>query len=603
MDKKLLRVFAAAITSVVIALLQPLAVYAWEQSTAFKTHQEINRQALALFYQLYANNNKYVNAAIDKAQYYLGPKVQSASLDASGHVVTGSVNTFEEWVIHGSYSADEPHLWASIRHFYDPLAINGVPQLTDHNWVHGQAYTAISAREWTFNDDSNPYSWKKALSYYKRSMEIGEDSKITVIPGTDFRDPELPAESLKKVREIYLAKSFRSLGETMHMLADLTQPAHVRNDSHPYYEALESNVTSDLVQQFAKSPVDPRIGNAIDNAPDLQAMYEKLAFFTNNYFYTEETIYDKDAGINPWNGEKPYPHPQFSDLTLDKLSPVKTYYAQFNGKSVPMIQQSYTSWKLGVWQSYVIPVSFAKGQAEVLLPIAIKATAKAIDQFFPTFQLSLNAERIEAQGLGDKEWKVTSEMKHLIDNDVEWKKRNLLIKYSGPAELRGERNGKSMHIADVVFKDGALKDTVFLFTGGVPGGTAVPNKYAVDGYSNIFIVINAGGRTFTSEKYDLNTKYEILNIYSDPKEPYSGSKTEFRVKTSTLVIDSSGLQGCGPFKCVWDWGDGSSSDQMNCVGTLHKYDKPGTYKITVKMVCTRDNKLISSPYSKSIDVR
>ncbi len=206
-------VLAIVLTSSLVLAANPSYALAWDQGTGYETHQEINKYALDQFFKKYSTTEKYANGAVYKDQTYWGPKVACSSLLEPGHVVAGARQTFEEWVIHGGFSADEPNLWASVRHFYEPLATDGHQELTDHNWVHGMVYNAISAKDWAFSNTSNPFGWKKGLEYYKKAMEIPEDSQISQIPGSDFRDPNLTVESPAKAREAYLAKAFRSLGK------------------------------------------------------------------------------------------------------------------------------------------------------------------------------------------------------------------------------------------------------------------------------------------------------------------------------------------------------------------------------------------------------
>jgi hypothetical protein len=542
MKKIISGLFAVMLTASMMLGVNPSSTLAWEQAEpGFRTHQEINTQALIRFFSAYHNNAKYSKAAVNKTQSYLGPMVSSSTLAQSGHRVGGAAQTFEKWVIHGGFSADEPHLWASIRHFYDPLAVNGVPELTDHNWVHGTliGYEAISAKYWAFEDESNPFSWKKALEYYKRAMEIPGDSQVSVIPGSDFRDPELTVASPAEARETYLGKAFRSLGESMHMIADMTQPCHVRNDSHPTgdLDPLESTVTYANVLRYKDSPVDPRIGSQIDVAIDAQTMYEAMALYTNRYFYTDGTIYDNSTGVFPRNGEKPYPHPQFGDLTLDKLNPVKTYSGEFNGKPAPMVQQTYASYKLGgLWTNYIMPPSFTDRQSEVLLPVAIKADARLINLFFPTFELTMDVEEnedIEEQaGSSYKEFLIESELKHLDENDVEWRNQGFKIRYCGPAELWVERKGKQLHLADTEFKDGLIKEPLIVYTGDLPRQASDENvkKYQVQNEDGVYLVIKAGGRTITCDKFKFAAEPQI-SIEPSSLEGEPGTEYAFTGKT------------------------------------------------------------------------
>jgi hypothetical protein len=515
MKKYFVKLLAFLIIGSILLTINPGFTLAWEQGPNHQTHQWINKYALERFFAEYSKNSKYVNAEIDQDKYYWGPKVDSYTLKESGHVVYGVSQTFVQWVEHGGYSADEPHLWASVKHFYDPLSLNDVPELTDHSSVHGWVYDAVSAREWAFHSDENPFGWRQALEYYYMSMEIPEDKNIKEIPGINFRDPILPVESVDKARRTYLGKAFRSLGETMHMIADMTQPAHTRNDSHPTGDTdpIECYTTFEDVDSFRNCPVDPRVGGYIDSAQDIEHMYEEMALYSNKYFYTDDTIYDADSLVLPWNDEACYPHPQFSELVLDDGYFTDTYSGEFNGELVPMIQRTFTGNFLNDGY-YTMPSSFAKGQAKVLLPIAVKACTRVLDSFFPTFELKLGPdneanEEAKRDGSASNKNYLKASMKHLIEKDIEWQLRGLKIEYCGPAELDCIRKGKTLKLGTVEFKDGELKDPLMVYTGALSAQDEEDdevNKFKIEDGDELYIVIKAGGRTFTGNKYKPDNK-------------------------------------------------------------------------------------------------
>jgi len=519
MKKVVNRVVALLLTFLIIFAANPAIVLSWDQSPKFNTHQAINRLALRLFINEYAANSKYINSPIDMDKSFSGPVVTSNSMLEGNHTVELGLKKFEDWVIHGGYSADEPNLWASVRHFYNPLPNVGPPQLTDQVVLHGNYRPAISARYWAFTDPTNPYGWKKALDYYKKSMEIAADDNTKVIPGMGFRDPDIGVNSPGEERSAYLGKAFRSLGETMHMMADMTQPAHTRNDSHPLGDTdpLEDSITDSDVWVVSDIPVEAAIKSKIDSAAGAEDIYEKIALFTNSNFYSDDTIYDKAAGVNPWNGENPFPSPQFKDLSsLESLNSQLTaknipsaYLRYFNNRLVPMIQQTYASYLSGgKWVDYHIPNYFSRDQAAVLIPIAIKANSKLVNLFFPTMELTIEVEKpsvSEENDPGYKEYKIKSSMKHLIEQDTEWRLQGVkAIEYSGPAELWSERLGK---LADnIQFSRGSLKKSLVLYTGqSINAGTnpQAADKFQVEDGDTIYLVIKAGGRTFKSNKYTI----------------------------------------------------------------------------------------------------
>lgn len=520
------------------------SVMAWDQAPNNQTHQAINREALDKFLQTIAKSNKYKNSPIDLEKVYVGPQVVSyGNFVSTYHVDATHGMTFKDWLIHGGYSADEPHLYASVRHFYNPLPEVGHPQLTDQSeaWdtvgnAIGLELHAVSARDWAFKSTENSFNWIKAFTYYKQALEISDDSQLTEVQGADFRDITIPVGSPDAARNVYLAKAFRGLGETMHLMADMTQPAHVRNDCHPFDEPLEQAVRDSNVRLASYFEAEPHISGDIDFAIDAEIMFEKVALFTNANFYSSDTIYDAASGVNPYNNLKSYPSPQFKDLVL--LNSTSTplgvqvntpvYGKYFKNKYfedsnfIPMIQQTYSSYILGTKKEYHVPYSFGLEQSAVLLPIAIKANSKLIDLFFPTMELTLETKQLQINTASDqnyREFETKSQLKHLIDKDAEWKSLGE-IRYSGPAELWSERSGR---IADKIqFEKGSLKKPLILYTGKPQVTSSAPlaaDKYQVQDGDKVYMVINAGGRVFKSDPCPIASASALPPPLPSPSQP------------------------------------------------------------------------------------
>jgi len=578
--KTVLKNFASLILATAIAAttfsFNSNQAQAWEQG-ANGSHEEINKIAVSRFFNAYASNPKYINSPIDQSQTFIGNQTTSATLAASGFAIKMNSLTFDQWVIHGGFSADEPEVWACVRHFYDPLAVNGAPQLSDHLTLHAFAYPTISAKKWAFESDENPYSWRNALEYYKQAMEIPDDAQITVIKGMDFRDPDIQVSSAAEARSAYLGKAFRSLGETMHMMADITQPSHVRNDSHPAIDTdpLESNVNKDTVRMVKDSSVEPLFGKAIDSASNLEVMYEDVARLTNSSFYTDDTIYDKASGVNPRNWENPYPYPQFSDLILEKGSGPKTYYQPWNGIKVRMIQQTYTSWKLGtLWQDYIVPPSFATEQAIVLIPVAIKANTKVINSFFPTLELNVDLKQSINPSINDtnyKEFSVGTQLKHSGNTDIEWNNASLKIQYSGPGELWVESAGTARKLGNISFKQGSLEKPVGVFVGDK--SYARKDLYQVKDKDQVYVVVSAGGRIFKSNKSTISAQTDITISPAEITLAPGGRQT-FTVQ----------LKGAGSSLSTWTIDEGPTGGEINnAFGIYTAPAKTGTYHVTATL--------------------
>ena len=154
-----------------------------------------------------------------------------------------------QWVVEGGYTADEPERYMSLRHFYDPLGVNqGANYLTDHV---DEFLTSIVM-------GTNPKidaKWWGAL-YSPYSIDKGKEFMITA-----FSSMNLPE------KDKLFAAAWRSLGETMHLIADMSVPSHVRNDSHPgveWTQFITDKYRADSYEEF----VDQQVVEKCLGSPD-----------------------------------------------------------------------------------------------------------------------------------------------------------------------------------------------------------------------------------------------------------------------------------------------------------------------------------------------
>lgn len=114
------------------------------------------------------------------------------------------------WIMDGGKKEDEPFYTRSFNHFHNPLL----------SWDQaGYGGTFKSALLWAQDQGSfgslfgGNYSWKAVRDYYYLGL--------TSLTKTD--------------REKNLAETFRGLGQLMHLVTDMSVPAHSRNDGHLFY--------------------------------------------------------------------------------------------------------------------------------------------------------------------------------------------------------------------------------------------------------------------------------------------------------------------------------------------------------------------------------
>lgn len=166
----------------------------------------------------------YLRAIGVKVTDVLDPAARTSPLGLSGFENNG---TPLGWLVEGSIREDDYHLDLSLlgcepprnppsaidrirHHFFDPL--NG------HGLHVGPIALGLPAPAWAlgeqgrgFAPDQNQFSLLDARLYQLRSL----------------------IEPAPEERERYAALLFRTLGHVLHLLQDMAQPQHTRNDAHP----------------------------------------------------------------------------------------------------------------------------------------------------------------------------------------------------------------------------------------------------------------------------------------------------------------------------------------------------------------------------------
>ncbi|HRX25272.1 MAG TPA: hypothetical protein P5219_00540, partial [Aminivibrio sp.] len=122
-------------TAILAGLLLFAAVspaHGWSQHP----HRQINLEAVKLFLSQAGGKEKFSMGPFSPkglSEPLRGVAVTSSSLLASGFVSAEAAFSAQSWIINGGDWADEPHLYSSVRHFYDPLSLSGSAWLTDQS--------------------------------------------------------------------------------------------------------------------------------------------------------------------------------------------------------------------------------------------------------------------------------------------------------------------------------------------------------------------------------------------------------------------------------------------------------------------------------------
>lgn len=336
----------------------------------------------------------------------------------------------QEWIEHGGFSADVPEVPASLRHFYDPTRPEGERHLTDH--VNSKLFAW--AQSFLKNPETNGVDWA-----------IGEQGNFDVLEhvytwehGKKYLIAALQQPDLAKRNE-FMAKAWRSLGETLHMIADNGCPAHVRNDGHPSLplpifsslgnpDPYEEIMAVSSTAGYDGGPVDEELKETFRKAKKVREIAHELALFTNKNFFTNETISGTD-----WKGlkVKPTAHPDYVyDSPLISSSGYQKdyyYYRLIAGTQVKMCtdMQFFKGYAVYRTDPY-IDHACVESQAKVLIPAIKEAGIQTIKLFIPALKVEIT--EIEENG------RIKGKILH--QTDEEYPKS---ILYNGPVHIKNTR--------------------------------------------------------------------------------------------------------------------------------------------------------------------
>ena len=375
-----------------------------------------------------------------------------------GYSEEGSaIMTPKEWISDGGYSADVPEVPASLRHFYDPTRTAGDRYLTDitNARIMGslQKYVFTNPRidgvEWALGKpgehstsvQDHQYTWERGKLWMQMALKESDEDK----------------------KEEYMAKAWRSLGETLHMIADNGCPPHVRNDAHPSplwnnntwfgnpdpYEELIDIIRRDKPMEFAafaNGTPDPDLKSRFAAMTRVEDIANAMAVFTNANFVTSETISGTDRYGNP-KRQVTHPDYPYSSPTLHNLRYNENDYSYNSGSGVKQCVDHYYFAKVipKMCDPYV-DMECVKSQASVLFPNLVDAGKNVIKLFIP--KLSVEIVSLDKNVL-------KGEIKHKTDAEYPGE-----IKYKGEVILIvKDKNNREVDKIKVKAKDGKFEES------------------------------------------------------------------------------------------------------------------------------------------------
>lgn len=241
-------------------------------------------------------------------------------------------------------------------HFYDPHRA-GCYSL-------GGKSSRACARDWAKSTENNfkfnnNFSWDSAYEYYYQALkETNEETK----------------KSLQ-------ADLFVSLGHISHLVEDMTQAAHVRDDTHPFTNVFETWAKDNFNAKNMKSNKTYYSNEITFNPRTFNSIFDETAIFTHNNFYSDDTI-DGDY----FDGSHPLPSNGITAIRdNDKITEDEDFYyirsnQLANNRKLAIFEKGFfiSDYSLVRTNDY----SVLKDNAIHLFPKAIASVEGMINYFF-----------------------------------------------------------------------------------------------------------------------------------------------------------------------------------------------------------------------------
>lgn len=498
-------------------------------------HPSINGAIVEKFNSLMNNANsrpqkfeKYEFKFDKDKELFKGKAVTDPGFFAASTTNSEASKTLAEWINHGGYSADEPEVPASVRHFYDPIGLtNGNKYLTNNGtwWEGYYPNPSTDAIEWALGDTPNGSSnlW---------SLDVGKTNMFLALTTKDTNE-----------RKGYLAKAFRCIGEVLHNTGDMGCPPHVRNDSHaspigfsmgqgrfmgspdPYEEYL----VDACGETYKDNLVDNELETYFEGASTIRSINVKLAQFTNKNFFTKETIngFVDDIYLkSPINKDGNYPNPRLENLDYNKQN--YTFTKEFPSGNHVILCKDYSFFSLKGRGYPYVDYESVKSQARELIPDIISAGVNVMRLFIPHLRIELT----DVDVLSD-----TMQIKVIHETDLEYPNK---IYYRG--KMNFKLNGK-VHDSTLVFDD----QMAGTFKGVLPFVTKDGDK--LEAFIDLSsIVINCDKEVVVKMDPLWGQWYvrEIIEGSNDPAAPKAGSifdGVKFFTVLKTGMIKITNLDG------------------------------------------------------------
>ena len=467
-----------------------------------------------------------------------------------------NTKTFADWIIDGGYSADEPERYMSWRHFFNPIQGKGEAYFTDlpiddgatanyaQTKVMGEPNPKTNAKIWALSHPDNKYNWINGMKSLGKGLTNGNTDESFAI-------------------------GWRSIGQTLHLMNDMTVPAHVRNDSHPAskasadaradaYEYIMSSDLGIIKDNKDKSIVNTNLDKEIDGITMPNGLFDKVAGYVNNHFFSADTIpYESSNGklkdLN-WDGfvfDLPdYKAPQKEGEFLSN------YVVKDELGNLIMYHQSWLNAKGWAEVPGVMNRRAVESQARRLIPIAVKSSVKILDMSIPRVSID----------------DVTFDKEKLTGKITTYKRQN----DGSYAPAEGISSVQRM-IVFITLPDTGKQENFLLPPVDVKNGQFELKMSELERYSNFI------SRYISSDKYisidiGLDMGGILVKSVSKLKPKLTVDPQKAAIQPENTVNFKAELTN-GPKEpyYVWDFGDESQKASTESTKISHKYSSEAEF--------------------------
>ena len=429
------------------------------------------------------------------------------------------------WLLRGAIREDDaygednpqddtfnPTLRRPLHHFYDPVYDRPLT-VTGIGLIDSDIHTAPAWSLGTTN--ANAFAQSPVPDNTRRNHFTVFDAREVLYraltgKGRNASGDEFDAAPTQADRNKYWATLFRALGDIVHLIQDMGQPQHTRNDQHAgkfpefltghksVYEAyLDCRATGgqfEYIDNYQDYYIDscypltygdyptPVFARYADYFATRDGSGRGLAEYSNRNFFTFGTNLGSNNYPSPSNNRGVYDEEAF--LQFDTLGFQRTVrFLRGNvtdtqtgaTNNIRLTTESAFDYFLGTARSYSLNVYNYDDQAALLIPRAVAYSAGIIDYFF--------RGRIEAEDAHYTDTGIELRIKNAIDPETApeaWRNETLYAKTSSdtPSKLRiayeyQDENSVTKH---------GTSDPVNLNTSNGDDDIA-PGKVSKDGYA------------------------------------------------------------------------------------------------------------------------